>query len=176
MIETSMPDTFTAGNSLNLQLSFPDYSALDGWNSKLFLNGGTPLNTTGSISDTGFLYSISSTRTANMTVGLYNYTIVVYTDSEQHTAQSGFITVLANPNTQTPRMAHVDKMINAIEAVMEGRVTDDVSSISIAGRSITNLDINELLNLRAYYYKERYILNTGNSSIRTVKIEFSNPT
>jgi len=49
---------------------------------------------------------------------------------------------------------HARNMLNAIEAVLEGRITADVESYSIAGRSITKIPVSELLVLRSKYKAE----------------------
>lgn len=54
----------------------------------------------------------------------------------------------------TPLDTHAYRMVTAIEAVLEGKVTADVASYSIAGRSITKIPIVELIELREKYRKE----------------------
>jgi hypothetical protein len=47
--------------------------------------------------------------------------------------------------------SHAVKMLDAIEAVLEGRITSDVEQYSIAGRQITKIPISELLILHDRY-------------------------
>ena len=50
---------------------------------------------------------------------------------------------------------HVETMLANIEAVLEGRITSDVESYTIAGRQITKIPITELLTMRDKYRAER---------------------
>ena len=56
--------------------------------------------------------------------------------------------------TPSPIDSHASRMLAAIESVLEGKVTSDVASYSIAGRSITKIPIAELIELREKYRKE----------------------
>lgn len=49
---------------------------------------------------------------------------------------------------------HAEKMLEAIEAVLEGRITDDHKSIKINNREITKHSFDELAKLRNYYRAE----------------------
>ncbi|MCP4371631.1 MAG: hypothetical protein GY797_26445 [Deltaproteobacteria bacterium] len=61
-------------------------------------------------------------------------------------------------------------MLEAIEAILEGRIVSDVESYQIAGRQITKIPVTELLELRKQYKSEISIeeakqavkLGTGN--------------
>jgi len=50
--------------------------------------------------------------------------------------------------------SHAKTMLDAIEAVLEGRIDSDVESYSIAGRQITKIPITELLTIREKYKAE----------------------
>ena len=47
--------------------------------------------------------------------------------------------------------SHNKKMLDAIEAVLEGRITSDVEAYQIAGRQITKISITELEALHVKY-------------------------
>lgn len=49
--------------------------------------------------------------------------------------------------------SHVETMIDKIEAALEGRADSDVSSYSIAGRSLSKMSAAELTEWRDYYYE-----------------------
>lgn len=51
-------------------------------------------------------------------------------------------------------MTHAETMLQAIEAVLEGRITADIEQYSIAGRQITKIPVEELIKLRQYYRLE----------------------
>ena len=49
---------------------------------------------------------------------------------------------------------HLVKVLAALEALLEGKASSDVSSYSIAGRALTKLSISELLVWRDKYKAE----------------------
>jgi len=49
---------------------------------------------------------------------------------------------------------HAEKMLTKIESILEGKADSDVSSYSIAGRSLTKFSPEELIQWRDYYRKE----------------------
>lgn len=48
-------------------------------------------------------------------------------------------------------MTHAETMLQAIEAVLEGRITADIEQYTIAGRSITKIPIEQLIKLHSHY-------------------------
>lgn len=81
-------------------------------------------------------------------------------------------------NTNADQRSHAKKVLDAIESVIEGRATIDQSSMSIAGRSLSRLTIDELFTFRdryrAEYLKEIKAARARNKSYtgNTVKIRF----
>ena len=50
--------------------------------------------------------------------------------------------------------SHAEIMLGKIESLLSGRADADVASYSIAGRSLTKLEITELIEWRNYYKRE----------------------
>ena len=73
---------------------------------------------------------------------------------------------------------HAATMLAAIEAVLEGRITADIETYSIAGRQITKIPISELLTLRSKYKIEVQAeedaerIKLGLGSKKTIKVRF----
>jgi hypothetical protein len=134
------------------------------------------LNVTGSASGNDHVFTITSANSALLKDGVYQYAVTVTLAGDRTTVETGVITVQPNLATSGTRVSHLSKMLSAVESVLEGRVTDDVTSLSIAGRSITNIPVTELLELRAQYTKELAVLKGGPAAARkTVPIVFRRP-
>lgn len=56
--------------------------------------------------------------------------------------------------TASETKTHAEKMLEAIEAVLEGRLTDEYKTIKIANREITKHTFDELRRIRDYYRGE----------------------
>lgn len=104
-----------------------------------------------------YLFTAASTVTANYVAGLYHYQIEVLETSSSNriVVDQGEldITVDLDVNAVDPR-THAEKMLQKIEAVLENRADADVSSYSIAGRSLTKMSPEELLTWRDNYRRE----------------------
>tara|TARA_R100001443_G_scaffold35693_1_gene49508 strand:+ start:271 stop:855 length:585 start_codon:yes stop_codon:yes gene_type:complete len=104
-----------------------------------------------------YLFSASSNATAAFTAGLYHYQIEVLETSSNNRLildQGELdVTVDLDVNAVDPR-THAEKMLQKIEAVLENRADADVSSYSIAGRSLTKMSPEELLTWRDNYRRE----------------------
>lgn len=94
--------------------------------------------------------------------GLYQYSITATksvgdTVIDRVLIESAKITVGQDPTlitTGAELRGHAEKLLDAIEAVLEKRASSDQASYSIAGRSITKIPIAELLQLRDKYKTE----------------------
>ena len=104
-----------------------------------------------------YLFSASSAATSAFTAGLYHYQIEVLETSSNNRLildQGELdVTVDLDVNAVDPR-THAEKMLQKIEAVLENRADADVSSYSIAGRSLTKMSPEELLTWRDNYRRE----------------------
>ena len=100
-------------------------------------------------------------------------------DSERITLDSGTWEVVRNNDASTadPR-THAKIMVEKIESLLEGRADADVSSYSIAGRSLTKLSIDELMTWRDRYKSEyqrelrRERALNGDGSGALIKVRF----
>jgi hypothetical protein len=94
---------------------------------------------------------------ASYTPGVYRWQAYITrtSDSERITVDSGTFEVVANRSTATsdPR-SHAKIMVDKIESLLEGRADADVSSYSIAGRSLNKLTLDELMTWRDRYRAE----------------------
>jgi hypothetical protein len=159
---TKIPASIVLGDFVQFKLT--EYST-DYDNSlhtmALILRSGTGANVEITINATNtgsdYLFSAASSVTANYTYGHYHYQLeVVETSSSNRlVVDTGEIDILPDldVNNVDPR-EHSEKMLQKIEAVLENRADGDLSSYSIAGRSLTKMSPDELLTWRDYYRRE----------------------
>ena len=100
-------------------------------------------------------------------------------NSERIQIDEGKTTLLPNlADTNADLRSHAKIVLDAIEAVIQGRATIDQSSMSIAGRSLSRLTIDELMTFRdrykAEYLKECKVARIKNkqSSGNSIKVRF----
>jgi hypothetical protein len=130
---------------------------------------------------TYYLFQVSSATSAAFEPGYYHWQLEV-----TETASGNRIVVdrgvfeaipdLDN-NGADPR-THAEIMVAKIESLLSGRADKDVSSYSIAGRSLSKLSITDLLQWRDYYRKEvnkerrESAIANGKPVKTTVKVRF----
>lgn len=170
---TSIPSQIVAGDNYIIDLMFNDYVPANGYTAVLYLRGIQVLRANSTPNGDAFRFTLSSTNTSILSEGTYEYSVGVILSGQRTTVANGFIAVKPDFATAGARVSHIEKTLQAIQAVIEGRVLDDVESFSIAGRSINHIPIMELLELRAQYTKELVVLSgNGNSIRKIVKLNF----
>ena len=112
--------------------------------------------------------SIGST-TASWTVGEYGWSIFATKTSEttkRAEIQHGTFEIKANwqVSTADPR-SDAQKNLNLVEDILYNRVQGDVSSYSIAGRSLSKMGPDELITMRDFY-KRQVVMETRKERIR----------
>ena len=97
-----------------------------------------------------FLVELSSATTASYAPGEYNWYahIIRKSDSARITVGEGQWTVADNPFDGTDPRPYPVRLLAAIEGVIEGKLTKDVASYTIEGRSLVKIPLPELISLR----------------------------
>lgn len=143
--------------------------------------GANEIQLTGTDQTTHYLFSVSSTVSAEFVPGYYHWQleIVRNSDSERIVVDTGTFTanVDLDVNQSDPR-THAEIMVDKIESILQGRADSDVANYSIKDRSLTKLSISELLQWRDYYKlelrkeKNAQLIAKGESTGATVKVRF----
>ena len=131
--------------------------------------------------DTYYIEAASSSTTG-YAIGDYIWEayITKASDSNRVMVDSGRTTITQNlADTSADLRSHAKKVLDAIEAVIENRASMDQSSMSIAGRSLSRMSIDELMTFRdrykAEYLKEIKLarIRNGQGTGNTPKVRFT---
>lgn len=148
------------------------------------VDGSTAVNFTITATEASDKYyvEVPSSTTATYTKGSYHWFAYITrtSDSERVMVDEGYSEVIDNyATTSSDVRSHVKKVLDAVEAVIENRASIDQQSMSIAGRSLSRMDINDLLFWRDKY-KAEYIrelkksrAKNGSSTGNTIKVRFT---
>lgn len=144
--------------------------------------GNTEINLTGTAYNGGFLFSVDSATSASFVAGYYHWQLEIVKDStgDRVVVDRGAFTAIVDLDVggADPR-THAEIMLTKIESLLEGKADSDVSSYSIAGRSLTKLTPEELITWRNYYRSEvlqmrqKEDIKLGRRSPTTVKVRFT---
>ena len=131
--------------------------------------------------DDYYLFTVSSVTSADFVPGLYHWQLEITQTSSGNrlVVDIGDFTAIPDmdDNQADPRI-HAEIMVAKIQTLLEGKADADVSSYSIAGRSLTKLSFQELLDARDFYRREitqhnnKELLKRGKSNGSTIKVRF----
>ena len=106
---------------------------------------------------TDYIVEIASATTASYNAGEYNWYAFITrsSDSQRIAVDEGHTKLELNfANTNADNRSHAKKVLDAIQAVLENRASQDQMSYSIAGRSLSRMSIDDLMRFRDRYRAE----------------------
>lgn len=131
--------------------------------------------------DDYYLFTVDSTTSADFVPGLYHWQLEVTQTSSGNRIVVDIGDFEAIPdmdsNQADPRI-HAEIMVDKIESLLAGKADSDVSSYSIAGRSLTKLSFQELLDARDHYrrevvqHKNAELVKRGKKNGSTIQVRF----
>jgi hypothetical protein len=156
------PAELTAGDTAQWWRSLSDYPAGAGWTLHyrlLPLRGGTVIEITAGADGDDHIIEVSAETTAEWAAG--DYRLVSYVTKtvgesvERHTiTKSARLKVLPDPaelDASGDTRSHAEKMLEALEATLEGRATSAVLSREVDGVRLQYMTHEQLLKLRNKY-------------------------
>jgi 5-hydroxyisourate hydrolase-like protein (transthyretin family) len=127
------------------------------------------------------LFTVESSVSEDYDPGIYHWQLEVeqISSGNRTVLQTGEVTIQVDldVNNTDPRI-HAEIMVSKIETILEGKADSDVSSYSVAGRSLTKMTFQELVDARDYYrkevvlYRNKLSIKNGRKSSSTIKVRF----
>ena len=193
------PIDIAAGDEILFYRTLPNYPANAGWSLTYYLRGGGPGSANAGFSDsfvsTAFgsdhQMTVVSTKTAAWLPGRYqvqgfatNQTSGPNGVPERHIIYDGLWTIKPNFQTISPDQdtrTHARRVLDMIEATIEGKAGDDVLDSQIGGTTIRRFTPEQILKFHSYY-KARVSAEVATAKIkggratgRTILARFSRP-
>jgi hypothetical protein len=134
-----------------------------------------------SSTDDYYLFTVDSDTSSSFMTGLYHWQLEITQTSSGNriVVDTGdFKAIPDMDNNQADPRIHAEIMVAKIETILEGKADADVSSYSIAGRSLTKMSFNELVEARDYYRREitkhnnDELIKKGKKNGSTIKVRF----
>jgi hypothetical protein len=142
-------------------LDYTDIKASEGWTLKFTAVGklGIISITAGADTDNAddFKFTATAAVTAAYVAGDYQWQVTATKTTTRYTIAEGWVTLLDNISGRFAlydNRSHAKKVLDAIEAVIEGRASLDQMSYAIAGRQLSRTPIPDLMKLRSLYKDE----------------------
>lgn len=185
-IPTTEPQSFTAGDLVQWARTdlTDDYPASEYTLTYYLVKTSYQIEIIATADGDEFAISIPTTTTADYNPGQYSWNAYASKTGERFKVDSGTMEVLVNFATQTSGYddrTTAKTILDAIDAVLEGRATKDQESYAIEGRSLSRTSIADLLLFRdkfkQIYDKEKQAEDIANglSSRNRVKVRLQRP-
>lgn len=145
----------------NGTLDYTDIKASEGWTLKFVAVGDRGFVSITATADTDdaddFKFTATAAATALYAAGNYQWQVTATKTTTRYTIAEGTVVLLDNIGGRSAlydNRSHAKKVLDAIEAVIEGRATKDQQQYQIAGRSLQLTPIPDLLRMRSIYLSE----------------------
>lgn len=176
------PEKIYLGATAKWTVSISSYPASDGYSaSYLLYNDQTTLTITTTGSGSVFTANHAPSVTTDWTPGQYRYQLFATKSGEKWLIDQGDIELVADVSIEDhlDGRSHVKKVLDALESLILGKAGADVSSYSIANRTLTRMTPEELITWHDKYkqmYKDEQAAENlarggGNSGI--VRVRFT---
>jgi hypothetical protein len=190
-LPTYEPREFAAGETPRWRKSLADFPASDGWALDYYLRGaGAGFDVRAAADGDDFLFEVPLASTENLAPGNYRWQGWVSKGAESYkvaeapvVVKQGFAGVAANTTVDT--RSQVKRILDAIDALIEGKATRDQQQYTIAGgggyRMLMRIPVSELVQLRKEYARlyarerRRERVRRGGSVFPTIKVRFDRP-
>lgn len=174
-----IPDIM-AGETLKFRKSFPDYSpATDTLVIDLVTDGFKTSVTATDYGDGSYQVDVGYATTDDWPPGRYHYQAYITVgdggedDGVRRMVLQGSFKIspkFSDMNSGHDNRSHVKKVLDLLEATIEGKASQDQLSYSIAGRSLARMSPIELLDWRQRYqteYKKELAMEKINAGLGT---------
>jgi len=157
-VPTTEPVSIVSGDTITWSKSLSDYKSTL-WTLKYEIVSSTQSLTVACTNGGNGSYLATISATANI-LAAGDYSIVGYvndlaTGIEKHTVYTGRIHVSPDLSIGASDVrSHAKRVLDAIEATIEGRATRDQRTMRIGGRWIERMPVEELIRLRSVYRAE----------------------
>jgi hypothetical protein len=183
---TTEPTVFTVGDfgqwkRPDLSANYPTSDYTLTYVARLTKGGSSEIKVVATDLDGVHLFTVNSNTSSSFDAGLYHWQLEVEQDSTGNRAviQTGNVQVAVDldDNNTDPRI-HAEIMVSKIEGLLEGKADSDVTSYSIAGRSISKMSFQELVDARDHYrrevvkYNNEVAMKNGRKGTSTIKVRF----
>ncbi len=168
---SQFPKTIQAGLSLRAEIVAPDYLAPE-WSVTALLRGPSSIDLAATGEGGTHTFAVPGTQTAAYVAGRYAVSVRATNGADVFEIEAGAVEIAGDVAAleagHDPR-DHAERVLTAIEAVIEGRASKDQQSYTINGRTLVRTSIAELLQLRKTYQDEVAKLNSGGRHRRLLR-------
>lgn len=169
---TAFPALLTAGDSLAVDVALPQVTPGDTvrWTLVDAAGSATTIDATPSGGET-YRITVPTSTSASFATGPAQWVITIHGDQTRRSVRRGDLEIGADGASASralERRLHIDRVIQACEARLEGKVTDDVQMYQLPdGVTVSKLTLAEVRDLlREYQARRRRLASGGRLQVR----------
>lgn len=153
----SMPKSMVAGDSLRVAPAglAAAYPSTAGYSVTLIMvpeRGGDPVSVAAEWAPGAWSLALAGDASADLAPGAWRWAVRVEGAGGRFTADNGVISVLPDPTSNADRRSHARRVLDSLEAAIEGRASaTDLENTLADGRQIKRMSHEELLKMRDAY-------------------------
>jgi len=169
-----MPESFSAGSTVEYTRNYADYPADEGWTLTVYLAGASTLSKVAEADGGDFVVTLTAADTAGLTPGMYRWLERASKGAKVHDADSDVVTVMIDLATagDGDAQTHNEKMLAAIEARLENRVPTDREVFQIFQTTVQRIPVEQLEAMRSRYQARVFQERNPDQFSRTHLVHF----
>ena len=155
---TEIPKVVTAGNTIEFAMraydgTMEEITSGSSWTLYWVLSNSTDNYSVSSQTqnDQGFFFQIPYATTSGWTAGDYSTSVYADDGTNRHPQSSQFVTVLPSLDAAVEARSTYRQIRDALDAAILGQATSNQLAMSIAGRSIQRMTLDDLLKAKAQF-------------------------
>jgi len=152
------PLEITAGDRVTWELYLPEYLPADGWTLKYAFRGPSVIDLASTPDGQSHLIDVPGNTSKDFAPGSYSWARYVQNaDGTRETITTGRTVIkpdLVAAGANYDGSSHAERVLAAIERVIEGRAAKGDQELQFDGKRLTKMTVAELLNLRQHYRNE----------------------
>lgn len=177
VVADQVPATLIAGDTWNFTRDYANYPQ-PVWTATLYAEfSGSQFNAAATALATAQSFSVAANVTNGYKTGRYKWWVRVTDGTSSFTVEEGWFDLKPDPAATGTRdqRSWARRTLDALECTMEGRASSDQLAMTINGRSLSRIPLQELLvwqdRLRQRVRTEEGGANSGTG--RNIKVRFS---
>lgn len=146
---TTEPASLNAGDTARWLITLAEYPASAGWVLSYELVNATQRYTfSASAQGDDHLVSVPAATTAGWAAGAYDWRARAALAGDVFTVRQGKLSIAPSFGAAVDGRSPARRMLDAVEATIEGRASSDTAEYEITGRRLKYIPVPELLKLR----------------------------
>lgn len=175
----NIPSEITAGESVSWKWSDSDFPASDSWVlTYTLVNASGQIQITASADDDDHLVEIGSSTSGSYAAGEYEWQAHISNGTERYQVAVGTITIkpdFAEQSSGYDSRSHAKKVIDAIEAAIEGRASKTQMTQMVGSVQVQHMPLADQVKMLGVYrakYRKELVAEGKAKPNRTIKARF----